>query len=150
MAKKILIGVGVVFLLLIILIVIGGSGEEQNTQNNQQNQPSNQQPQEVLSVQTESFIAEFDNNQLAAEEKYADKWVEFTARIKNISEDILGTPFLSLEPVNAGEYYFGTSIQCMFKENSELTSLSNGQTVTLQGKVASQLSSILIKNCKVI
>lgn len=148
MKRKILIGVGIVFLLLVILVMIGGSPENQNQESNQ---PTVQQPQEVRSVSTESFIAEFDNNQLAAEGKYVDKWIEFTARIKNISEDIVGTPFLSLEPAGADEYYFGTTIKCDFKDKSALTSLGNGQTITLQGKVDTQsLGIISIENCKVV
>ena len=105
---------------------------------------------EIIKVNTQEFIAEFDKNQLAAEEKYKGKLIEFSAYIDNISEDILGSPFLSLKPTNT-EYYFDTSIQCFFADKSELISLQNGQKVTVQGKVDTQsLGIIVIKECKVI
>ena len=76
--------------------------------------------------------------------------MQFTGYIKNISEDILGSPFLSINP-NTDKYYFGTNIQCFFKDKSELTSLKNGQKVTLQGRLTSQsLGIIVIKDCKVV
>lgn len=104
----------------------------------------------VLKVSTSEFIKEFDKNQLAAEEKYKKKLIEFTAVIDNISEDILGKPFLSLKPT-ADKYYTGTSIQCYFQQKSELTPLSNGQTITLQGTVRDQSLGIIgVDNCKVI
>ncbi|OQY69194.1 hypothetical protein B6D29_00065, partial [Microgenomates bacterium UTCPR1] len=69
--------------------------------------------------------------------------------IKNISEDIMGSPYLSLEPQN-GEM-FGTSIQCFFKDKSALTTVENGNTVTVQGTVDSQsLGIIMLKECSIL
>ena len=124
----------------------GGENKTRTTNNNtaantdsaQQAQNAQEEPTvEATKVVTTDFIAEFDKNQLAAEEKYKDKLVEFTAVIANISEDIMGTPFLSLKPSD-DKYYVGTTIKCDFKEKSQLTSFANGQTITLQGSVSTQ------------
>ncbi len=102
-------------------------------------------------VSTTDFIAAFDDNQLAAEKMYKDKGVQLKAKIKNISEDIMGSPFLSLEPTNADEYYFGTNIQCMFKNADDLLSVSNGVSITLQGIVKEQsVGIIVIKDCRIV
>lgn len=156
MIKKIVLG----FIGLIIIIVVAAAiSDGGSTKESKSSQPakaeSSEQAQaspepELLKVKTVEFIAEFDKNQLAAEQKYKGKQIEFTAFIKNISEDILGKPFLSLNPTTE-QYYLGTSVQCFFSDKSALTPLANGQSVTLQGKVDAQsLGTIMVKDCKVV
>lgn len=155
--KKILKWVGIIFVGIMVLGAIGGSKgggtEKSSTGNNNSITESKAEPTttpEVLKVDTKAFIAEFDKNQLAAEEKYKGKMVELTAYVGNISEDILGNPFLSLNPT-VEKYYLGTNIQCVFKEKSQLTSLANGQKVTVEGKADNQSLGIIgIKDCKVV
>lgn len=102
-------------------------------------------------VSTSEMIAAFDDNQLAAEKTYKGKGVQLTARIKNISEDITGTPFLSLEPSDAEEYYFGTTVQCMFENSDDLLSVSNDSLVTVKGVVDEQsLGIILVEDCMIV
>jgi hypothetical protein len=159
----ILTGLLVLFIVGSVMAAAGGGENKPKTTNNnsaantdsaQETQSAQEEPTveaiETTKVVTTDFIAEFDKNQLAAEEKYKDKLVEFTAVIANISEDILGTPFLSLKPSD-DKYYAGTTIKCDFKEKSQLTSFANGQTITLQGSVSTQsLGIISIKDCKAI
>jgi len=131
---------------------LGANGSSDKTtpeSSTEQKQEAQQSAEEVLSVEASSFVSEFDKNQLAAEEKYEGKQIKVTAYIDNISEDITGTLFLILQPT-ADEYYVGTSIQCFFKDKSELTSLENGQKVTVQGRVDTQLMNVLVKDCKVL
>ena len=152
MLKKIAIGVGGLIVLIIIIAAVAGGGkkETQTTTPSSEQKQETQKPPEALKVSTADFIKEFDQNQLAAEEKYKGKMIEFTAVIGNISEDIVGTPFLSLKPT-ADKLYVGTTIKCSFKEKAELTALKNDQTVTLQGVVDTQsLGIISVKDCKVI
>lgn len=112
---------------------------------------SNITPTEEVKIEAEkvdalSFVTEFDQNQLRAEQKYKGRFIEIMAVIKNISEDISGSPFLSLEPV--GNKMFGTTIKCVFKDKSALTSVENGNTVTVEGTVANQsLGIIQLNNC---
>jgi len=161
---KIIIGVAVFIVVVgIIGVALGLGGDDQSSTSENTtaevskpeptNKPTKEQKQSqtVISVVAEEFIEEFDKNQLAAEEKYEGKLIEFTAKIKNISEDILGSPFLSLEPESADEFYFGTTIQCFFENKSDLINLENGQIATLRGKVDTQsLGIIIVKDCYVI
>lgn len=151
--KWALIGFGGLMVLGIIMAATGGESNKSANQESKQVQPKQEgqaKPQEAIQLETSEFISEFDKNQLAAEEKYKGKLIEFTAYIDNISEDILGSPFLSLKPTN-DEYYFDTSIQCFFEDKANLTSLQNGQKVTVQGTANTQdLGIIGVKDCKVI
>ncbi len=167
---------GIVFAVLFVFAVIGAAmSDESSTTSSTQDNPAktsekkenttqpvntddkNQQEvkkeepkKEVLEVNARTFVGEFDKNQLAAEEKYKGKIIKTSAYIDNISEDILGNPFLSLNP-SSDKYYVGTSMQCYFDNKSELTDLENGQKVTVIGKVDEQsLGIISIKDCKVV
>lgn len=152
--KKVLKYILIGFIGLVVLgAIIGSSGSSDKTETKStgtDTTESTPQAQITQKVEMTAFVKEFDENQLAAEEKYKGRLVEFNGYVKNISEDILGSPFLAINP-NTDQYYYGTYIQCFFKEKSELTSLKNGQRVTAQGKVDSQtLGNIVLKECKVV
>jgi len=154
MKHKVLTGIIVVF----VLIGVASSGGDNSSTSNTSNEDSMVKEEAMVDeamtyeeVSTTEMIAAFDDNQLAAEKMYKDKGVELTAKIKNISEDLMGTPFLSLEPINAEEYYFGTTVQCMFENSDDLLSVSNGESVTVQGVVKEQsIGIIVIEECKIV
>ncbi len=156
MSKKKMLLIASLLVLLSICCCFGilavGASKDNDSLKNDSSQTSNsdeETPSEVLNVEIGSFIKEFDENQLAAEKKYKNKIVKFTGFIDNISEDILGDTYLSINPTN-DEYYFDTSIQCYFKSSDSVLSLKNGQQVNLEGRVESQtLGLIQIKNCSV-
>jgi len=140
----------VLLVLFIIGIVAsaGGNKKSSSTTNKTDNQTTAQKI-EAMKVDALEFVTEFDKNQLTAEEKYKEKLVELTAVIKNISEDIAGSPFLSLEPV--GNKMFGTTIKCIFSDKSQLTTLENDNNVTIQGIVENQsLGIIQLKDCQIL
>lgn len=124
--------------------------EQENTSpTNPGSSPTNQAEQ-TLDVEINSFIKEFDDNQLAAESRYKGKSVRFTGYVDNISEDILGDPFVSVKPTNE-QYYFKTSIQCYFDSKDLLLNAKNGQQASFQGKVDTQsLGIIVVKNCQLL
>jgi len=158
--KKALKWIGIVFVVLVIISLIGGSdsnknksqtsSETSNTTKAETKPTPEEKPISPTDIAMADLIADFDKNQLSAEETYKDKLIQTTGYISNISEDIIGNPFLSLKPTTE-EYYFGTTVQCLFKEKSELTSLENGQQVTVTGTVKTQsLGIISVDGCKVV
>jgi len=150
MRHKIITGI---IILVVIIGIASSGGSSQSTSNSGSGTPTAQEQQSITyeKTDTKAMIEAFDNNQLAAEKQYKDKHVEITAQIKNISEDIVGTSFLSLEPVNAGDFYVGTTIKCSFKNSDDLLSVKNGGKVTLKGKVKEQsLGIITIDDCQIV
>jgi hypothetical protein len=130
----------------------GGSKTENSTEltNTQKSQATQQPAEQAITVDAKVLVGEFDKNKLAAQDKYTGKIVKTTAFIKNISSDILGSYYLSLNPVN-DQYYFGTSIQCYFVSKDELVSLENGQKITVQGKMQDMSIGIVqMKECSVV
>lgn len=155
--KKVLKWIGIGFLVLIVLAAIGSAGKSSptatiNKQQNIQQASAKEEPTTAVAeeVNATEFIGAFDKNQLKAEQQYKDKRIKMTAYINNISEDIVGSPFLSLQPT-AEEYYFGTTAKCNFKSKDELTSVEKKQQITVEGTVTSQdLGIIGLKDCTIV
>jgi hypothetical protein len=125
-----------------------GAGDQVNVKVSEE---VDNQEEATLVVETSDFIEEFDSNQLSAEKKYKGKRLQLTARISNISEDIMGTPFLSLEPSSAEDYYMGTTIKCSFKNEDALMAVSNQQVVTVEGMAQEQsLGIISLNDCQIL
>ncbi len=125
------------------------STPEDNTQKQEQNNQAEQQDK-VMVVDIKEFIAEFDENQLAAEKKYKDKLIQTTGWISNITEGLLGEKYIQIEPTN-DSFYIGTWIDCYVKDENQLLSLKNGQQVTFKGMVDDQDFGIIdIKDCEIV
>lgn len=150
-----------VILILIVLGIIGSASKSGSSSST----PATIKIEETKSVASPSaaptamtyekvtaatIVADYDKNKLAADDKYKNKPVEFAAKVKNISTDIGGSPYLSLEPANADQYYFGTTLKCTFKTADELKSLENGQTYTMRGVINEMSIGIVdVKDCSI-
>lgn len=145
----ILTGILVLFVLGIFGSASGGSKSATDMQSNNTVETT-QQEQEAVTVDAATLVGEFDKNKLAANDKYKGKLVQTTGIIKNISNDVTGNYFLSLNPTNE-QYYFGTTIACYFTDKSELTSLSNGESITVHGTMQEMtLGIVAMKDCSVV
>jgi hypothetical protein len=144
---------GLIGLFVIGMVISAASGGSDNSSKTNDTANSSQQKdavQQPTVVEATALIGEFDNNKLSANDKYNGKLVETTGFIKNISNDVTGNYYLSLNPNNE-EYYFGTTITCYFTDKNELTSLSNGQSITVQGTMQEMtLGIVAMKDCKVV
>lgn len=107
-------------------------------------------PEEIVEVDLESFVAEYDANQISAEKKYTGKTISTSGYIDNISEDILGKIYVSVNPTDE-EYYFGTYIQCFPTDEDSVLTLTNGDPISIKGLVDDQSLGIIgIDDCEVI
>jgi len=155
---KIITGVIVVIVVLGVMGAAGSKTSTTNTPSASNNQTTNNQPAAVKQaaptvVDATTLVAAYDKNKIAAQDQYTGKAVQTTAYISNISNDITGNYYLSLNP-SSDTAYFGTSISCYFADKSaksEITSLQNGQSVTVQGTMADMSIGIVVMNdCKVV
>jgi len=148
--KKLIKFLSIGLISLVVLIVLASSSGENTKQAPSSPKDNNKQTEEVFEIGLQEFINEFDKNQLAAEEKYKGKLIKLTGYIDNISEDILGSPFIILKPTPQ-EYYFETQTQCFFEDKAQLTPLENGQKVTIEGRASTQdLGIISVEECNIL
>lgn len=157
---KVLKWLGGIFVVLIIIGIIASGDKSGNTGNDTQsnntsgkNSPTQSVQQTPTVVDAIALVEEYDKNKIAAQDKYTGKFVQTTGYISNISNDITGNYYLSLKPSNE-QYYFGTNITCYYANKSaksEITTLENGQSVTVQGIMADMSVGIVVmNNCKVV
>ncbi len=139
---------------LIVLVAVvsafGSSGKKDSNQtsgNQTTSVAGEEKPKvEAMKINARELVDEFDANQLAAEAKWKNKPIEFSAEISNIAD--YG---ISFAKIGASKEFSLTSISCRASDKQQLLSLKNGQTVTVQGVVGSQsLGIIEVNDCKVI
>ena len=124
-----------------------------SSDNNTATTSSNNQPEAKptpIVMDAIALVGEYDKNKLAAQDKYTGKVIQTTAYVDNISQDITGNYFLSLKPSN-DQYYTGTTLQCFFADKNALTSLSNGQSVSVSGTMQDMsLGIVEMKDCSLV
>lgn len=102
---------------------------------------------ERVTISAIALHKEFEANGVATEEKYKDKILVVNGIIGSIDRDILDSPFVTLQSDNP----YITAVQCMFAEKdvSVISTLTKGQSVTVEGELAGDLFHPLLRNCKV-
>lgn len=155
--KGCLIVIGVLVFLGIIGAAVGG-GKGSSSTSTTTSTPSGETVAQAtptakptpIQISAATLIEDYDKNKLSAQDKYTGKQVQTTGYIKNISNDITGKYYLSLNP-NNDQYYFGTTLSCYFDKKDDLTSLSKGQSVTVVGTMKDMsLGIIVISNCQLV
>ena len=98
-------------------------------------------------VYYKNLVNEFDNNSIAAENKYEGKLIYVQGPVGSVDKDILDDPYIAIR----GEYEF-SSVQCMIREESlaAATSLSKGQQVVVGGVVGDTTLGVILRGCRLI
>lgn len=140
-------------IMVIILIGIVGSaaGGNKNSSNNTGTKGTSQASDEPSItpapqlITTQALADDFDANKVAAEAKWKDKFVQFSAKISNITDS--GLSFTGV----ASKQFSMTQISCRVDDKNQLMSLKNGQTVTVHGIVGTQTIGVIdIRQCEVV
>lgn len=103
----------------------------------------------LIAVSAPNLYADYEANEVAADEKYKGKTIDVQGTIETIGKDIVDSMYVTLsinKPMSIG------SIQCMFdgEHKAELTSLKKGQKVTLRGEVSGKMGNVLVRNCVIV
>ena len=105
--------------------------------------------EEVLAMEVTSaeLFSAYDKNEIAADEKYKDKWVEVSGFVDNIGKDLMDDMYVSLK---TGHVIM--RIQCMlnYSEVDKAARLKEGQKITLQGRVDGKLMNVLLRECVIL
>lgn len=119
----------------------------EESQSEESSQPE-EQGDEITPVDIKTLIADYDSNQLSANEKYQGTTIKLTGYVDNISKGLGGKPYIILKPSDE-QFYIGTNVQC-FSNEDEAKKLTNGQQATLVGKAKEMsMGIIIIEDCVV-
>jgi len=72
----------------------------------------------------------YENNEIAADNTYKNKWIKVSGVVQNIGKDIKGNPNVVLGDL----YDNGFPVRVHFKDNSEIGNLIKGQEIAVVGQ----------------
>ncbi len=132
-----------VILAIIVIAIIGGAKGGSKGSNKTSSSPT---PAPVAEkINAKNLADDFDNNQVSAESKWNGKFVEFSAKITNITDS--GISFADV----ATKDFSMAQISCHIKDKGQLMDLKNGQTVTVRGTVGKQTIGVIdFNDCEVV
>lgn len=142
---------GIIVLFIIIGAASGGESGDSTNKSSDSSSTKNESQAEpapaAIKVDAKKLSADYEANEVSADQQYKGKIVEVSGTIKDIGKDILDNPYVSFENGNS---IFG--VQCMFDKSdaNALASLSKAQKITLTGKVSGKLGNVILNDCKIV
>lgn len=102
--------------------------------------------EEVIAITAAELYQAYEDNEVAADQKYKGKTLEVSGTINNIGKDIIDRMYITLD---TGDIIL--SVQVYFKKEHEdvIASLSKGQDVTIIGTGDGQSMNVMIKNAQI-
>lgn len=98
-----------------------------------------------IQLSSRALFQAYEENEIAADAAYLDKWVSVQGSVASIAKDIFDEPYVVLGP--QGELF---GVQCYFskKDKASLVSLQSGTEVTIVGRVEGKMVNVILKGCK--
>ena len=129
-------------LLSLFLFIIIGFGSLDEFENLDQSPKVTSDSNPSVTISASKLYKEYNENEIAADEKYKGKIIEVTGVIRDIGNDIMDNAYITL----VGDEYFG-DIQCYFNEKSVVAKLSKGKRITVIGSCSGLMINVQINNC---
>lgn len=105
--------------------------------------------QEEIAITPQELWTAFDENEIAAEDKYKGKYVVIKGKIASITTNITGHPVVSFDVDKFGL----ATVNCIFPKESRsiIASLKKGQMILIPGGICDGMSmgQVFIKDCEV-
>lgn len=140
---------------LFFIGAVAGPSEKSDTDTGSQTTQTEQQQEDTEDLEggkeeivvhfkstASGLVNEYEQNEVAADEKLKGKNIIVTGIVDNISKDIMGDPFVVLR----GDGLF-RGVQCTFRDNSVLSELRKGQQVQLVGKCEGLFMNVQMTEC---
>ena len=124
-------------LLSIFLFIIIGFGSLDEFENLDQSPKVTSDSNPSVTISASKLYKEYNENEIAADEKYKGKIIEVTGVIRDIGNDIMDNAYITL----VGNEYFG-DIQCYFNEKSVVAKLSKGKKITVIGSCSGLMINV--------
>jgi len=113
--------------------------------------PPAEEPKPVATLTSDELIAEYQKNEVGADQKYKDKLIEVTGKVAEIKKDLFGRYFVGLGTAHEGEMF---DVMCYLDPSSEADAgkLQKGETATIKGLCQGRTGGIVLtlKVCKIV
>jgi hypothetical protein len=97
----------------------------------------------VVDVSARKLFADYDANEVSADDKYKGKVLRVSGTIGTIGKDITDTPYVEF----SGDGVMG--VQCMFDDTGVLGSLKKGQKLTVRCKGDGKMGNVILRGCMI-
>ena len=102
--------------------------------------------QPAIQVSATQLYADYEANEIAADQKYKGKVLVVSGTIGDIAKDIADDIYVTLK----GDDVIG-DVQCFFSEahTSTAAQLQKGQKITVKGKCDGKMMNVILRGCSV-
>lgn len=102
------------------------------------------QNQQIISVTAKKLYADYNANEVAADEVYKGKEIELTGQVESINKNFMDEVYIA---IRTGSF---NSIHCKVPNKNEAMSLKKGQTIKVIGVGGTMiLGSPVLENCSI-
>jgi len=111
--------------------------------------PTANQTSTPIIVSASQIIGDYANNEVSADQKYKNYYLEISGIVQSINKDLFNDPYIVIAP-NKQTF---NGIECSFNQDQEgeLANLNAGQSITVEGIGNGYvLNSVMVKNCSII
>jgi hypothetical protein len=100
-------------------------------------------------VSAADLAHEVENNSVAADRKFAGKYLEISGVVEKVGRGRYDLPFVIL---TGGKENAKVKIECFFdrgdkKDEAQINRLDKGQSITVRGEYDGQVSNVQLRNC---
>jgi hypothetical protein len=98
-----------------------------------------------IEVSARKLFADYQANEIAADETYNGKVLQVSGTIRDIGNDLLDNAYISI----AGDQYFG-DVQCFIADKAVVAKLRKGSFITVKGECDGLLMNVILQRAIVI
>jgi hypothetical protein len=100
-----------------------------------------------LTVKASTFISEYNSNEIGADKKYKDKFIEISGQVHSVGV-MFDKPFVLIQGGQNDVFM----VQCMVSDKNKDTvaDLTKGQNVTMTGTVDGKSLHIAVNDCQLV
>ena len=98
-----------------------------------------------IEVSARKLFADYQANEIAADETYNGKILQVSGTIRDIGNDLLDNAYISI----AGDQYFG-DVQCFIADKAVVSKLRKGSFVTVKGECDGLLMNVILQRTIVV
>ncbi len=150
MLKKILMWVGIVFVVLVVIGIFAGGKESSNAtsaESNSEQTAQTVQEEAPIQVKASELLNAYKNNEIAANQQFKDKSLLVTAIVESIEADLMDEPYLVLK---AGDQFEFNKPQAHLAKSdaNKAATLNKGQQIVLRCIGNSEIGGTpMLKDC---
>ncbi|MHC5038329.1 MAG: OB-fold protein [Planctomycetota bacterium] len=127
-----------------------GSGKSETSIEEEVKKASSEKPAEgkpALTVSAAQLFKDYEENEVAADEKYKGKILQVSGEVSDIGKDIMDKMYVNLKTENMFMH-----VQCYFsdKHKDKLKTMKKGQQVTIKGKCDGKLMGVNLRGCLLV